>query len=476
MPLRATCLSIALLLLGPAAFAQVLVDEDLHDSCDHPGCSVTGAGGFEGDGWRMTQANHMITIDMGQAVDAGVAELDISCFNPPVHGTDGSASENYCVFFSLYEKESGHHGDATTAAIELLAFWNDPDGDREQMIKIALWHPGDFPPATYLNEGGGSKLFDWNDDHVLHLTVAWDQDQVTARLEDSSNGESGSRTIDWNFPPEHPTAGIRHVFVGRNNGVCDPILQAKYANLQVRSLGDPCDGHCANGAQDCGESGVDCGGDCDPCANTAPLQKAIQVWSADGVRHDGLDGVPVHPGELIVLKASVEDAETAEADMQNCRFYVRTGGSVEWDILDYGQAEYVPDEPSPLRWQHRRTAPQGVPEGMYDVRFYYEDEGGLAADQTQEDEFEVVRPAPEDGGSDAGTDAGADAGAGADPGSDGAPGEDAGGGADRPADQDAAGEGCACRGAGSGSGPILLLCLLGALLVGLRSRLLSKAR
>jgi hypothetical protein len=28
---------------------------------------------------------------------------------------------------------------------------------------------------------------------------------------------------------------------------------------------DPCEDHCSNGTEDCGEEGVDCGGECDPC-------------------------------------------------------------------------------------------------------------------------------------------------------------------------------------------------------------------
>ncbi len=58
-----------------------------------------------------------------------------------------------------------------------------------------------------------------------------------------------------------------------------------------------CDGHCANGVRDCGETGVDCGGECDPCAVevigaagsfptvAATADKVVVAWCHEGVQY-----------------------------------------------------------------------------------------------------------------------------------------------------------------------------------------------
>jgi len=62
---------------------------------------------------------------------------------------------------------------------------------------------------------------------------------------------------------------------------------------------DACAGHCGNGVQDCGESDVDCGGECDPCdvvelwgspdssfpTVAATADKVVVAWCHQGVRY-----------------------------------------------------------------------------------------------------------------------------------------------------------------------------------------------
>jgi hypothetical protein len=66
---------------------------------------------------------------------------------------------------------------------------------------------------------------------------------------------------------------VRNVGPGADGAVDDGDSSATDALVTDGALpdgtggdgGDPCQDHCTNGAQDCGEEGVDCGGDCSPC-------------------------------------------------------------------------------------------------------------------------------------------------------------------------------------------------------------------
>ena len=276
------CLALVAVQATPVDAQSVVVDLPLKakSDCTAPVCTALG-GNFTSSGWTVAGLNNKIAIDTLDPIDSGIAEIDVTNFNPPKNGQQGTSSENYCMIFSNLQTPAGDHNTVQAnheAAYEILSIWCDYDTGqpetncnhsyRERSLKLVVWGPGGQQSAEWIGANGSHKTFTWDETHTYHIRVEWDATSAKFTATDKGPAPaegSGSVTREWYYTPQNPSPQLRYIFIGRNNGMCDPIIGATYSNLKVTKNSDPCDKHCSNKQQDCGESGVDCGGGCPPC-------------------------------------------------------------------------------------------------------------------------------------------------------------------------------------------------------------------
>lgn len=269
---------VALLIPLAAEAQQVLIEATLTSAPADARFTVTG-GTFSVLGWQATSGDDWMIVDVGEGVNEGVAEVNLTNFNPSL--STGPNPENYSPIFSMFEEAGIAHGDSmTTEAFEMMAFSGD-EPDRTYKIKFAIWGPCK-EVAGYVNSGGQDTIFDWKLGNTYHIKVSWDATQQTLEIADMGSGwpqSSGSVTKAWTCAVE---PNLRYLYLNHDHSAYDLIAGTIYSNLKVTKLGDPCANHCGNGTQDCGETGPDCGGACSPC-----------VEPDGGVQVDaGVDGGP----------------------------------------------------------------------------------------------------------------------------------------------------------------------------------------
>jgi len=103
--------------------------------------------------------------------------------------------------------------------------------------------------------------------------------QFTALLRDSCTGPVGGSTVAFAFTgttdartdltsASTDAAGLARVVVtaGTQSGTFELVASSASSSVHflvtVTAIIDPCLNHCSNGALDCGETGLDCGGSC----------------------------------------------------------------------------------------------------------------------------------------------------------------------------------------------------------------------
>lgn len=110
-----------------------------------------------------------------------------------------------------------------------------------------------------------SHDFQWNAANSYHIKFTWDPHSVTLQIDDNgptAPEPSGAVTSKWTCPI---LPNYRYLYIGHDVSPYNPIKNATYSNLRVTELPDPCLEHGTNGAHDCGEQELDCGGECPTC-------------------------------------------------------------------------------------------------------------------------------------------------------------------------------------------------------------------
>ena len=437
----------ACLMLAPGpSEAQVVLQDNLTSAsgCTGPCVSrtVEGAGSFSAAGWQTLHAHDRIIYDIGQELSCGVLQFTLANFAPWPQYQGTTTYKNQGInFLGLFENSEGSHGTAIGAneSVFMLKYaanldWNGSeyvlaDPGLEWVRQTVGWVAGlQVGPCDQGASCANNPEFDWAEAQMANSapdtpsTYVYRLEWNTTGIRVLINGTERAAHPFVVYPncchlqPDVPR--LRYLYVGKTTFLGTdgwgyfkgPI----YSNITVERCQDPCEGHCGNGIQDCGEEGIDCGGTCPPC-NTPPKTGKIRVYDASGARLDE-GGPPAHRGDTITLRAAVDDDETEDKNMVNPRFFLRSSGSAEWNVLDGAAATFDPNEPE-LNWFYTWTIPMTAPLGVYDIRFDYADEAGAVATQTQTDEFTVIDALTPDGGTqeggagEAGTthDAGSDA-------------------------------------------------------------------
>jgi hypothetical protein len=281
---------------GPASADSVLVNETLLQPCAAADCAVSG-GAFTPDGWEVAGPDDRITVTLPERVDSGIAEIDITKFDPPNNGRQGTASENYCVIFSGFEGTHFDHHSApqfSESFFEIISVWCDYEGGdetncdsysfREHGLKIGATGSGGGESAAWLSTGGSDTEFAWDMSVTYHLTIEWDLSEVRfTAYEDKPGGTNGSVTRVWYFTPEKPAPGLSHMLIAQNDSPCDPIMQATYSNLKVtkRDVEIPDGGTADAGPDDAGQP--DTGGGDTGAADAGVLDGGIKDAAAGDV-------------------------------------------------------------------------------------------------------------------------------------------------------------------------------------------------
>lgn len=378
---------------GVARADTTWVDEYLDDgACDAAECTVSQGQFVANEGWQTRSLDSRLVFDLTQVrpggIPCGTMEVEFTNFDPITnfHGTFG---ERQVFHIGMYE---GSHGSMNTAnnndetQLQVAAFCRqcDPNADpndywRSHRFKYMAIPCGWSSGCTEANRQvptNAQYSIDWSATLGLHYiaTVTWDCSGLNFALNDGTHNWTSNSSWSWHAGHLEPWPHIRYVFVGKDHSAGNNWIEH---SIYVRVIITE-------------QSACDCN------LNTPPETGGIQVYAQDLTRLDN-GGPPAHPGDTVSLRAAVQDVETADADMQNARFYLRTSGSSTWDLLDGVAAVYDPNTPN-LNWFYDWTIPASVPLGWVDIRFYYEDEGGLPADQTQQNEFQIVEAALPDGG------------------------------------------------------------------------------
>jgi hypothetical protein len=393
--------ALACVVLGSApARGTVVFDESLGDgSCDASACYASSGGNYVGAGWRVTGPASQLVFELADPNSAGIAcgsvTVEFTNFDP-LTNLEGCGSLSECAthFIALYE---GDHGNMHTAS-----------GQDESQLMVQATCEGMFRDERLLYKGLACSWdhnmcymnpdhhflppqlgngIDWTNTvgHHYTVTISWDCQGVTHALSDDHGHSWNSySTWDWHGAHPDPRPHLRYLFLGQDDTTGFGNMRVRLTEF-VRVTVEQDDATC----------------NC--TTNTPPTINAIRVFAADDTRLDG-GGPAATAGDTVFLRGDIEDAETADVDMQNCRFSLRTHGAASWDVFADTAATFSPFTPDPdLNWMVEWNIPSNATAGLYDVRFACTDEGGLSVSQTQNNEFEVVVSTPPDAGLDSTT-------------------------------------------------------------------------
>lgn len=285
-------------LIATNGFADTVLVEDSLVQGD-PFHGSTNGGAFTAEGWSQSDGNAQLVYDLGRGVDCGSISIQVRNWDPRQNMIGINGEDDYHNVLSLYQKPHGSPKEirnVETHVIIQVVGLDIADIFREKSAKLNAYSA----PDEYCGECGGAMWTeprdqDWDAGETYTFSLSWSW----TRVELSINAASVNRwaSVEWSFPQEVvgvPRIELRYVFLGKDN--C-PICGKKFAGPVYRDLriielepcDGPCEGHCGNGVQDCGEEGTDCGGACAPCGTEPPGQDGGMDSGADAGRNDAPD-------------------------------------------------------------------------------------------------------------------------------------------------------------------------------------------
>jgi hypothetical protein len=265
-------LSVAAAVLAPsvsAAQTDIVID----DLTDSTGCSVmcpgrthVGANGnFQADGWHQASGNARVVYDLGQAVDCGRLEFDLTNFDPTTQVAANGGVDEYHPLWRLNENDQGLRCNDVTLHDSTLHVQVLRGGNHRFDFRLSAWAgccggrnaytQGDFAP--------------WDLSHTYHVEMEWDADRVNLTVRDLNTNETHSVTTTTNlgWPPgdTDPTLNLGYLWLGRDEtNFGQPMSGPIWTNVVVQSLSNCATGRlceCCDPAPDDPDVEVPCG-DC----------------------------------------------------------------------------------------------------------------------------------------------------------------------------------------------------------------------
>jgi len=246
-------------------------------------------GSFGADGWSAVAGpgqHPRLVYDLGEAVDCGSLTLRVSQFRP-FAGDQFRCSPNhpwgqFAEFVGVFQQPHGVRNTAigNNESLILLRYapcliWDSgdchdiPDCAANPVTRDDVWYVYGICPGT---EPWIDRPIDNVADGDYVFRVDWDGDRMEVFVNGASRGEADPPIFAHDCLPDASGPALRYLFVGHTEpGLSGSILGPVYSDLTVTECGPaPCDGHCDNGQQDCGEEGLDCGGDCARACDPEP--------------------------------------------------------------------------------------------------------------------------------------------------------------------------------------------------------------
>ncbi|MBI5527106.1 MAG: hypothetical protein HY897_12295 [Deltaproteobacteria bacterium] len=148
--------------------------------------------------------------------------------------------------------------------------WKAGDPDC-RWIEIKIWGVADTGEGSIFSARGnncGQTKIVRDHDHAFYDPAAWYHFEIAFDDKEATWSLDGKvlATSTYDCPMSFNNLYIPKALTNKAE---DPPIGAVYEYVSFAGTpGDPCGGtaHCSNGQKDCGETGVDCGGGCDPCA------------------------------------------------------------------------------------------------------------------------------------------------------------------------------------------------------------------
>lgn len=260
------------LLWGRAASANtVLVQDALTTAAKCTGACykrthVGSGGNFKSNGWHQSGGSHYVRYDLGQEVDCGMLEFDVSNFDPLNQIAAHGYIDEYHVLMRLNQDPAGVRIDAKKldSALSLMALKRCKlNTGKDRKIRFCAWAAAGHGANKYTGEF--NKGFDPT--HTYHFVLEWDALKASVKVTDTTAKKTNSVAVSFTYPgcKKDPSLNLRYLYLGRDEckGCGQVMTGPVWSNLKVIAHSSctklPITYQCTAGAvmsQPCGKCGT----------------------------------------------------------------------------------------------------------------------------------------------------------------------------------------------------------------------------
>ena len=211
-----------LLLSSPAAANKIILQDALTNPAKCTGtCSkrtyVGSTANFKSNGWHQGTGADYVRYDLGQEVDCGKLEFQVSNFDPLNQIAAHNFTDEYHVLLRLNQDPAGVRITTTKldSALSLMALKRCKlNTGKDRKIRLCAWAAAGHGANKYTGEL--KKGFDKT--HAYRFEMEWTATKASVKVTDTTAKVTNSVSVMFTYPgcKKDPSLSLRYLYLGRD--------------------------------------------------------------------------------------------------------------------------------------------------------------------------------------------------------------------------------------------------------------------